>query len=134
MSEINTLFLNATRDKFRFASPAGQVSVEDLWDLPLSGKGANLDDIAKSLYKQLKEADGEVSFVKPAVKSTAEIQAKFDIVKHVIDVKVAERDARAAAEERAATRRRIQELIAQKQDQDLAGKSIEELTTLLNSL
>lgn len=131
----NQLFILAARSKFRFVSPVGQqISAEDLWDLPLSGKGANLDDIAKSLYKQLKEADGEVSFVKPAVKATTEIQAKFDIVKYVIEVKMEERDARNAAELKAATKQKISGLIAQKQDQDLAGKSVEELTALLQSL
>lgn len=134
-NSINDLFILASRSKLRFATTVGQqISAEDLWDLPLSSKGPNLDDIAKSLYKQLKEADGEVSFVKPAVKSTTEIQAKFDIVKHVIEVKMAERDVRQAAELKSATKQKIAGMIAEKQDQDLAGKSIEELTALLNSL
>ena len=39
MPEVNALFLTAKRSKFTYNSSAGQLSTEDLWDLPLSGKG-----------------------------------------------------------------------------------------------
>ncbi len=135
MSDINELFMKASRDKLRFASGAGVLTAEDLWDLPLtSARGANLDDIAKALNKALKDADGEVSFVKPAVKTTTELQAKFDIVKHVIEVKMAERDARKAAEDKAATKQKIMAKIAEKKDQALDGMSTEELEAMLGTL
>lgn len=134
MAETNELFMTATRSKFRFPSSAGSLTVEDLWDLPLTGRSANLDDIARGLHRQLKEADGDVSFVKPAVKTTAELQAKFDIVKYVIDAKMTERDARVAAEEKAAVKQRILGIIAKKKDEALEGKSVEELQTLLEAM
>ena len=50
------IFEMATRKKIRFNSPQGDLSTEDLWDLPLSSKvngKANLDDIAKDLHRLL---------------------------------------------------------------------------------
>ena len=132
--DANTLFISATRAKYRFTSSAGQLSAEDLWDLPLSGKGANLDNIAKGLYKELKDADGDISFVKPAVKTTVELQAKFDIVKYVIDTKMAERDARDAAETKSAMKQKLLAKLAEKQDKDLDSKSAEEIQAMIDSL
>jgi hypothetical protein len=124
-------FEQAARKQFRFDSSKGQLSVEQLWQLPLTGNGVNLDDIAKALFRQIKDADGEVSFVKPTVAADNMLQAKFDIVKHIIDVKLAERD---AADKAAATRvknQKIMALIDQKQDEKLSSASIEELRAML---
>lgn len=134
MSDVNALFLTAARSKLRFPSSAGQLSVEDLWDLPLSGRGTNLDDVARTLHKSLKDADGDISFVKPAVKTTTELQAKFDLVKYVIEIKMAERDVRAAAEEKAALKQKLLAKIAEKQDKALDEKSEEELKAMVASL
>lgn len=134
MQDANTLFLTAARSKFRFSSSAGIISAEDLWDLPLSGRGANLDNIARALHKELKDADGDISFVKPAVKTTVEIQAKFDIVKYVIDVKMTERDARDMAETKAATKQKLMAKLAEKQDKDLDNKSAEEIQAMIDAL
>lgn len=134
MSDTNTLFLTAARQKFRFTSSAGILSAEDLWDLPLSGRSANLDNIARSLYKELKDADGDISFVKPAVKTTVELQAKFDLVKYVIDTKMTERDARDVAEQKAATKQKLLAKLAEKQDKDLDSKSADEIQAMIDAL
>ena len=137
MSDVNVLFIAAARGKFRFAANAtggSQLSVEDLWDLPLTGRGPNLDDIARTLHHALKEADGDISFVKPAVKTTATIQAKFDIVKYVLDVKMAERDARAVAEAKAAMKQKLLSKLSEKQDKDLDSKSAEEIQAMIDQL
>jgi hypothetical protein len=135
-TNVQTLFLNASRQKTRFESLKGLLTIEDLWDLPLtSGRNnVNLDDIARAYHKQLKEADGEVSFVKPSTKSTDELQAKFDIVKFIIDTKVGERDASAVASAKAETKQKLMGVLARRQDADLEGKSTEELQALIDSL
>ena len=134
MSEVNALFVTASRLKFKFPTSVGQVSVEDLWDLPLtSARGANLDDTAKVLHKGLKDAD-EISFVKPAVKKTVELQAKFDIVKYVIDVKMAERDSAAEASEKAAKKQKLLAKLAEKQEQKLDTLSEDEIKAMIEAL
>lgn len=129
------MFAFATRKKFRFDTYKGQVTVEDLWDLPLTATNGrpNLDDIAKELYKKMKD-ENEMSFVKPTSQVNKEfniIKTKFDIVKYIIDVKLAEAEAAKKAKETKARNQRILGLIAQKEDEALASKSKEELLAML---
>mgnify|MGYP001609208071 CR=1 FL=1 len=132
---MDNLFWLASRSKFRFATPAGTITTEDLWDLPLSdARKANLDDIAKDLNKQLKVANEEQSFVKPAAAKTNEVQAKFDLVLTVIKTKMEERDAAKAFADKQATKQKIMALIDKKKDEALAGKSEEELKALMATI
>lgn len=135
MSGNNEMFEKASRLKLRFESAKGHLTTEDLWDLPLtSGTGkANLDDIAKALHRDLKESD-EISFVTPASTTNVVVQLKFEIVKHVIDVRIIERDQAAEAASRAEKKQKILSLIAHKQDEAMAGSSLEELQKLADSL
>ena len=130
-----SIFQQASRLKLRFDSNKGLLSSEDLWDLPLTStvNRDNLDDIAKKLYKQLKDSNTE-SFVVKAVKTDEVLQLKFDIVKTIIDIKVAEAEKATVAREAKEKKQRILALIAQKQDEQLAGTSLEELQKLADSL
>lgn len=131
----NNLLFTALRKKFRFQSSTGLLTTEDLWDLPLtSTRGANLDDVAKTLYKQLKEASDITSFVSPASSKDNDLQSKFEIVKDVIRVKVEERDLAKQAKERSEKKQRLMEIINKKQEAELENKSVEELKGLLESL
>lgn len=129
------MFEKAARLKLRFDSPAGQLSVEDLWDLPLTSpaKKANLDDLAIHLDKELKETTTS-SFVKKTTKSNDVMKLKFDIVLKVIEAKQAEAEAADLKRTNAERKQRLLELVAQKQDEALKGKSVEELQQLINSL
>lgn len=130
---IANIFELASKKKFRFDSPKGALTVENLWDIPLTGQfgTANLDDVAKALFAQVKEAESSVSFVKPAEKADPSLEAKFELVKYIIEVRVAERDAAAQERQRAEQKQRIMELIDRKKDQNLEGQSIEELQAML---
>jgi hypothetical protein len=129
------MFQKAAQQKIRFDSPKGQLTAEDLFDLPLtSGVGkANLNDIAKYLFKLLKSGD-DVSFVTPAYKSDSDNQLKFDIVKHIIDLRVVELDEKATQQDRASKKQKILAIIAQKQDEKLGAASVEELLAMAESL
>lgn len=128
-------FETAVRSKFRFETNRGLVSTEDLWDMRLSSRdGFNLDEIAKSLHKELKDQSDMVSFVSPALASNVLLQEKFEIVKHVIDVKLAERNAAEEAAKKSAKKQKLLEIIARKQDQELEGASVEDLQRMVNDL
>jgi hypothetical protein len=127
------MFEKTTRLKLRFDTAKGQLTVEDLWDLPLTGNGVNLDKIAIALSRQIKEEDTE-SFVVKAKVASEVLQLKFDVVKHVIDVKLAERDAAKAQSDARAKKDKILEIISRKQDQALEGSSLEELQKMAQSL
>jgi len=133
---MENLFILASRNQFRFATPQGNCSVEDLWTLPLSStkaNQANLDDIAIALDKKVNEAGSTTSFVKKTTKANTEAKAMFDIVLYVIETKQAEATAAAEAQTKLDQKKRIMELLAQKRDESLANKSEEELQELLKN-
>jgi hypothetical protein len=119
---MEQLFEQATREKLRFKLTNGVIGTEDLWDLKLE----DLDKLARALNKQVKES-GEESFIAVKTKANKSLELAFDIVKHVITVKLAEAEARKLRSEKAAKRAVIQQLIEKKEVQSLEGKSVEEL-------
>lgn len=81
----SNIFEAASRQKVRFDTPKGSLSVEDLWALPLT----SLDTIARTLNRKLKD-EADESYISPRSKGNTDDQLKFDLVKHVIDVRLAE--------------------------------------------
>lgn len=134
MEKMN-LFEQASRLKLRWLSPRGELTSEQLWDLPLTSKnGFDLDSIAKTVNAELK-ACSEESFVATKKNPTEEMWAlRLDILKHVIASKIADEQKRAVAAEVAAKRQKIMAALSAKQDQALEGKSIEELQAELAAL
>lgn len=130
------MFEKASRLKLRFPTPQGGLSAEDLWELPLTSNRvnqANLNNIAKEVSRELK-AHGEEDFVNPRTAVDETLQLRLDIVKHVIHVRQAENMAARELSERREKKERLLELIAKKQDQQLEGKSLEELTAMVEAL
>jgi len=129
------IFENATRKNFQFASAVGNLNVIQLWDLPLtSTRSANLNDVAKAINTQLK-AEEEESFVTVSRNTKkVELEAKLEIVKHIIAVKLQENASRVDAAEKAKRREQLLELIAKKKDQELESRSIEEIEAELKAL
>jgi hypothetical protein len=127
-------FEKATRIKLRFECAQGQLSVEDLWDLPLKHTSrANLDDTARALSRRLRD-DLVESFVDKLPQTDETVQLAFDIVKHVIDVKLAERDAAKLAAENREKKQRLLATLAKKEDEQLSELSIEDLRAQINAL
>lgn len=127
-----TMFEAASRLKLRFASQVGQLSVEDLWDLPLtSATKPNLDAIAVELNRQLKGT--EESFVSTG-KKNAVLELKFEVVKHIIDVRVTENQAKIDERNRQERKAQIADLIEQKKSEGLKALSLEELEKLAATL
>ena len=130
------MFEKALRLKLRFGSPQGNLTAEDLWDLPLTSTRAtvaNLNSIAKDISRKLK-AEGEEDFVDPKTSANEILQLQLDIVKHVIQVKQGENEFARVAAARKEQKARITELIARKQDQQLEGKTLEELQEMVAAL
>lgn len=132
-----SIFEQASRLRVRFDSTQGALSVEDLWDLPLTSKTnkANLDDIAKALHKQLQTSD-EVSFVQRSVTSdkNARDALKFEIVKHIISVRLEENEVAAKARQNAEKKQKILEILAERQDSALKDASDDDLKRMLSEL
>lgn len=122
------MFETATRSKFRFPFK-GMVSVEDLWDL----SPENLDSIFKTLNSQVKKAKEE-SLLVTKTKEDETLNTMIEIVKYIVNVKLAEENARLQAKEQREKRQKIMEILSAKQDADLQNKSVEELQAMLNEL
>lgn len=131
----NIMFEKASRLNIRFDTVKGMLTVEDLWVLPLisnTGK-ANLDDIARNLHKQLKN-DDDVSFVNVDRKSDTSVQLKFDIVKHIIEVRLAENAVAEQARSNKESKEKILRIIAERQDENLKNMPLEDLKQMVNEL
>lgn len=129
MSEQMNLFEQASRQKLRFQTSKGLLPTEDLWDLPLT----NLDTLAKSLNKQVKETEEE-SFIEVKSSANEKLEVMFEIVKHIIKVKLDEKEAARIAKENTAKKTQILELIHQKKNESLANMPVEELEKMLADL
>lgn len=125
----------AARKKLRIATNRGNLSVEQLWDLSKEEIG----ELAKSIRKRINDqkgvtGDSELDFLKPSAQTEETIdELTFRILKDIYTTKQAEED---KAHRRAAARennRKILELIAKKQDQELENKSVEELEAMLQN-
>ena len=128
------LFETAARLKLRFGSQKGQLSVEDLWDLPLTSlRSVNLDDIARDLFSQLRSGI-DISFVNPEKKSDITTQLKFDIAKYIIDTRLAENAAAAALAANKEKKQHLLSIIAQKEGEALSALSVEELRKMVEGL
>lgn len=134
MSESN-LFITASRKKFRFASERGDLTVENLWDLPLTSKnGFNLNAVAITVNAELKSL-AEESFVETSTNPRRkDLENMLEIVKYVIAVK---QDEAKAATERVAKqdlKRKLREAIEAKEGEALQSASLEDLKAQLAAL
>ena len=90
-------------------------------------------NVPVELHRQLKDSD-EISFVAPTQKADETLQLKFDIVKHVIVVRMAENEAAATVRANRERKQSLLALIAQKENEQLAGKSLDDLKAMVDSL
>lgn len=122
------IFEFATRNKLRFPFK-GQISVEDLWELPLK----SLDTIFKALNAQVKQAKEE-SLLETKTAEDTVLEVQIAIIRHIVSVKQEEKKLREQAAENKAQRERIMSIIADKKDEALKNSSIEELEKMLNEI
>lgn len=131
---MSNMFEIASRKKIRFDIPRGQVTVEDLWDLPLTSlRNPNLDDIARNLHKQLNNGEN-VSFVHGTNMSDSQIQFKFDLVRHIIDTRLEENKLRSEEQNRATKKQALLAIMAERQADDIRNLPTEELQKMINDL
>jgi len=121
------MYKKAAQRKLRFAY-RGQIGVEDLFDLGLEA----LDSIYKDLKRQ--RGDGTAGLLEEPTVESETLSLQMEIVEDVFQTKKAEAEARRVEADRKAQKARIMEIIAGKQDEALMGKSLEELTAMLEAL
>lgn len=119
-------FKLASKEKLRFQTKKGELSTEQLWDLSLD----DLDALAVSLDIEHKQSAKKSFLVKTSVKDkTAKL--KFDVVIEILNTKAAEQEAASEALEIKEHNKKIIQLISDKKDESLKGKSIKQLEAML---
>lgn len=121
------MFEQASRLKLRFPSTKGNLTAEDLWDLPMT----MLDQMAIAQHKAI---EPEVSFINTAQTRDVKGELKFEILKHVISTRLNEQEIARKKKEQADQVRHIDSLIAKKQDEQLSELSVEELMKLKSKI
>lgn len=131
----DNLFEYAVRNKLRFASTKGDLTVEQLWDVPLRSRDDfNLNTIAKAANKAWKDISEE-SFVETAkTPQHARLEMALETVKYVIDIKLAEEDAAKKRADNKAEKEKLLAILAEKQDGKLSALSEAELKKRIAAL
>ncbi len=132
---MSKMFEYATRNKLRFSSARGDLTAEQLWDVPLRSRDDfNLNAVAQVANKALKAATEE-SFVETVRTAThVRLETTLEIVKHVIDVKLSEERAAQARAANKAEKEKLLSILAEKQDGKLSELSENELKARIAAL
>ena len=129
------IFEQATRRAIRFESTKGDLSVEQLWDLPLQSRNQfDLDTIAKTVNRQLNDVTEEsiVSVRENPAKET--LSLKLELVKHIISVKLQEAEEARNRANRASEKEKLLRLLDEKQNEALRALTPEEIQERLKAL
>jgi hypothetical protein len=130
------IFEYATRNRLRFASVRGELTVEQLWnDVPLRSRDDfNLNVVAKSANKALKDISEE-NFVETArTPEHARREAAFEVVKYIIEAKLADEVAAKKRADNKAEKAKLLAILAEKQDTKLSELSEKELQRRIAAL
>lgn len=128
------IFEKAAREKTRFQSKKGLLSVEQVWDLPLVKGEVTLDELARSTNAELKSVT-EDSFVvtSPDPRKPA-LEHRMEILKFIIAEKLADQKKAAEAKQRAERRKVLLDALEAKENEAIQGMSRDQILKELESL
>lgn len=119
------IFEQASKVGLRFSTELGTLTVEDLWQLPLT----TVDEMAVQC-RSIVESDTE-SFITKKLKVSSTTKLQFEILKSVIETRM---DDAEKAEKKLANKQRIQHLLELRNKKELdkdAELSIEDLDAMI---
>jgi hypothetical protein len=122
------MYKEALQKKLRFKTNKGMITTEDLFDLSLQ----NLNTLAIMLDKKISEAPKK-SFIEELPAEENDDELRFSIVKDVINVKLKARKDNIDKAQADAQKKRILEILAKRNDEELEKKSTEELRAMLQN-
>lgn len=122
------IFEYAVEHKLRFPYK-GLISTEDLYVLSVS----DLDTIYKTLKREAKR-NGEESLLAMKSNDDVALDTKIEIVKYIVEKKLAQVEARKTAAANKAKKEKILSILEEKQDAALKNMSEEDLRKMLDTL
>lgn len=131
----NDLFILASRKKYRFPSDKGDLTTEQLWDVPLTSRnGYSVDNIAIAVNRELRSLQEESFVQNRSNPRRSELQNMLDILKEVIAIRQAESEQATELAKKQSQKKVIQEAIERKRQQNLESMSLEELEAMEKSM
>jgi hypothetical protein len=132
---IINIFEYASRNKVRFQSVRGELTIEQLWDVPLRSKDDfNLNAVAKAANKAWKDVSEE-SFVETSkTPEHTRREITLNVVKYVIDTKLAEEEAAKRRADNKVEKEKLLAILAEKQAGKLSELSEKELQKRIAAL
>lgn len=133
---MSNLFIIASRKAYRFKTGAGQLSVEQLWELPIkSNHGISLSSIAEKLYSQIKPT-AELAWLGTTTDDAEQedLKNKLEIVRFIVETRRAEALAQQELESRKQLLAKLRAEQARRKEESLTGQSDEELAKLIAEL
>lgn len=121
------MYKQLIKDKVRFTTSKGLLSLEQLWDLSVK----ELDTLAVSLQEAYDKSNAKKSFIEKRTTKDKSLKDQLDVVLDILQDKLEEAELAKVKAENKARNQKIREIIAEKQDDALAAKSIKELTSML---
>ena len=135
MDNTTSMYEYAARNKLRFTSSKGELTVEQLWDVPLRSKDDfNLDTIAKAANRALKAATEENFVQAERTPSSYKAEVRLELVKHVIQTKLYEAEAAKRKAANKEEREKLLKILAEKQEGKLSELTERELQKRINAL
>ena len=126
-----SIFEQASKDKLRFQTVKGNLTVEQLWDLPIDKGEVNIYQLATELLVVTQnKPEQALSFFKKTTSKNELAQLKFDIVKHIVTTKVAEIEDKTNEAVKQSEIAELDKLIAAKEAEAKAGLSLDELKAM----
>ena len=122
------LFIEATKKNYQFPF-RGMINVIDLWELPVT----SLDLVFKSLNADYKKSEEE-SLLSAQTKESEELSENIEIVKYIVNEKLAEKKAKEDAKKNREMKQRLLEIKAKRQDAALEGLSDAELDKMIQAM
>lgn len=119
------MYKEASKTGLRILTNRGPLSVEQLWSLPIT----ELDTLAVSLDEAYKKSGDKSFLVRRSTKNKL-VKLQFDIVLDILTTKVEEAEALRVTQENREHNKKIDSIIAEKQEESLKGKSISELNKM----
>lgn len=129
------IFEQASKKKIRFRSNRGDLTAEQLWDMPLQSKsGFDLDTIAKEVNRGIKESSEESFVTTKSRSATTTLELQLEVLKHIIAVKIEAAAVAAKRTENEARRAKLIEALENKQNSELNNMSTEDILKELEKL
>ena len=130
-----SIFEQASIQKIRFPSVRGELTTEQLRDLPLQSKNQfDLDTVAKEVNTSLKSVTEESFVATTTSPAKAKYELMLELVKHVIAFKLKANEEQRSRAEKAAKKDKLVAILGEKQDAALKELTAEELAKQIAEL